>query len=92
MDSSSIKVQPAPWATKAETYWLALYLRSGVDSEAGVYAPLEASAPTIRDPVQAGKHVGGLGLIMIVRYTDTPVGMLLVPQYIVILIWSRFLR
>ena len=70
------QVRPAPWDTKAETYWLVLYLKSGVDKEDGVYAPLELSSPTTSDPQSAGKHCGGLGLIVIVRYLDTPCGLL----------------
>ena len=69
-----VKVRPAPWQMKAETYWLTLNLPAGFDSEKGVYAPLEASSKTTTDPELVGKHSGGLGLIMIVRYSDTPCG------------------
>jgi hypothetical protein len=69
-----VQIRPAPWDAKAEMYWLALHLKAGVDTDAGVYAPLEASSPTFSDPELAGKHRGGLGLIMIVRYSDIPCG------------------
>jgi hypothetical protein len=71
-----VQVRPGPWNVKAETYWLALYLGAGADNEEGVYAPLELSSLIISDAKIAGKHRGGLGLIMIVRYSDTPCGKL----------------
>lgn len=40
----------------------------------GVYAPLEASSPEFADPQLAGEFKGGLGMIMVVRYEDTPAG------------------
>jgi len=69
-----VQINPAPWYTKAETYWLAVKLGASSELPEGVYAPLEASAPATSDPEYAGKHRGGLGLIMIVRYSDTPCG------------------
>jgi hypothetical protein len=72
-----VQIRPAPWNAKAEMYWLALYLKAGVDTDEGVYAPLEASSPIFSDPEISGKHRGGLGLIMIVRYLETPCGELL---------------
>lgn len=69
-----VQIKPAPWDTKAEKYWLALNLGASGKFPQGVYAPLEASSPTTSDPEHAGKHRGGLGLIMIVRYSDTPCG------------------
>lgn len=75
MDTTApVEVHPGPWDTKAETYWLALNLKSDADREDGVYAPLELSSPATSDPAQVGKNHGGLGLIMIVRYADTPCG------------------
>jgi hypothetical protein len=69
-----VQVRPAPWHTEAEVYWLALYLKAGVNTDQGVYAPLEASSPATVDPEHVGKHSGGLSLIMILRYSDTPCG------------------
>jgi hypothetical protein len=75
MDSAApVRVHPGPWNAKAEAYWLAINVKAGVDTDEGVYAPLEASSPSTSDPANAGKHHGGLGLIMIVRYSDTPCG------------------
>jgi len=72
--TAPVQIKPAPWNTKAETYWLALNLGANDEIPQGVYAPLEASSPATSDPEHAGKHRGGLGLIMIVRYSDTPCG------------------
>ena len=69
-----VQIKPAPWDNKAETYWLALNLGASGEFPQGVYAPLEASSPAISDPELAGKHRGGLGLVMIVRHADTPCG------------------
>jgi hypothetical protein len=69
-----VQIRPPPWNAKADVYWLALYLKAGVDTDTGVYAPLEASSPLITDPDLAGKHRGGLSLIMIVRYFEAPCG------------------
>ena len=39
-----------------------------------VYAPLEAQSVSFSDPAKGGRFRGGLGMIQIVRYSDTPVG------------------
>lgn len=60
---------PAPWTCKCETYWLLLTLRSPLSP--AIYAPLEA----IHAPIASNNAFkGGLGMIQIVRYLDTPVG------------------
>lgn len=41
---------------------------------ADVYGPLEAQTASFSDPRKAGRFRGGLGMIQIVRYSDTPVG------------------
>ena len=61
----------APWTTKSECYWLFVTLKS---LPPGLYDPLEAgSDQCVGD--KAGAFKGGLGCIMIVRYSETPVGM-----------------
>ncbi len=69
-----VQIKPAPWDTKVEKYWLVLNLGASGEFPQGVYAPLEASSAATSDPEHAGKHRGGLGLIMIVRYLDSPCG------------------
>ncbi|OAG12102.1 uncharacterized protein CC84DRAFT_1134414 [Paraphaeosphaeria sporulosa] len=58
---------PAPWTLRAESYLLFLKLSSLPE---GLYDPLK-SAWTDES---LGSFTGGLGAIMIVRYTSTPVG------------------
>ena len=58
---------PAPWTLGAESYLLFLKL-GGLP--AGVYDALEAGW----EDEGLGRFEGGLGGVMIVRYTDTPVG------------------
>lgn len=65
-----VPVAPAPWTTKAECYWLFLTLKS---LPKGIYDPLEESSEDCAEG-KAGEFKGGLGCIMLVRYSDTPVG------------------
>ncbi|KAK4541140.1 hypothetical protein LTR36_008214 [Oleoguttula mirabilis] len=59
---------PPPWSTRNEAYWLLLTLRNPLP--AGIYDPLEASHPACT----TSGFKGGLGMVQIVRYTDTPCG------------------
>ena len=59
---------PPPWATRNEAYWLPLWLSNPLAS--GVYDQLEASS----SECTTSGFTGGLGMIQIVRYTDTPCG------------------
>lgn len=59
---------PPPWSTRNEAYWLLLWLSSPLPAD--IYDPLEAS----HTACTTTGFKGGLGMIQIVRYTDTPVG------------------
>lgn len=80
--SSTIKKAPAPWTCKAQIYALYFYSRSGGGGTADAQATLRAStvayAPLERNSFfaspEAGQLVGGIGSIMVIRYTETPVG------------------
>jgi hypothetical protein len=63
---------PAPWTTESECWLLTVFLGSKLPE--GVYDPLEASSSAFANSKEAGKFEGGLGMIMIVRYKETPVG------------------
>lgn len=69
MDSATHPVQraPAPWSLRAESYML--FLRLGALPE-GVYDALEEAW----GDEECGKWQGGLGAVVVVRYTGTPVG------------------
>jgi hypothetical protein len=58
----------APWTLKAESYLMFLRMK---ELPKGVYDGLEE----VWGGDEYGKFEGGLGAIMIVRYSDTPVGM-----------------
>lgn len=58
---------PAPWTLKAESYLLFVKLN---ELPEGVYDRLEGAW----ENEALGRFAGGLGAVMIVRYTDTPVG------------------
>ncbi|KAK5128559.1 hypothetical protein LTR85_003230 [Meristemomyces frigidus] len=68
---------PPPWSTRNEAYWLLLTLRNPLP--AGIYDPLEAS----HSACTTSGFTGGLGMIQIVRYKETPCGaydeLLLIP-------------
>jgi hypothetical protein len=57
----------APWHVKAESYNIFLRLK---DLPQGAYDPLEE----IGGGSEYGKFEGGLGAVVIVRYSETPVG------------------
>jgi hypothetical protein len=58
----------APWSMKAESYLLFLNMK---ELPKGVYDTLEE----VWENDDLGTFKGGLGAVMIVRYSDTPVGM-----------------
>ncbi|KAF2139914.1 uncharacterized protein K452DRAFT_58059 [Aplosporella prunicola CBS 121167] len=68
-----VPLSSAPWSTKCEAYWLVTWLPTEALPE-GLYDPLEASDPAFTSPERAGKFKGGLGMIQVVRYSETPVG------------------
>ncbi|KAI9705816.1 MAG: hypothetical protein M1836_005222 [Candelina mexicana] len=61
-----------PWKCKCEAYWLTFYASGPLPEDQ--YAPLEATSPAWTDPRKSGHFRGGLGMIQIVRYSETPVG------------------
>jgi hypothetical protein len=74
---------PAPWRLKGTVYTFLTYTSSKGAAELGsmkafIYSPLEAQSS-----FASGKFAGGIGMVQIIRYTDTPVGpydeMLLAP-------------
>lgn len=68
--SSPFPDAPAPWKNlKAEGFW---FLSNNQPTGPGTYDPLEASA-SFASP-DSGAFTGGLLTVMLVRYTDTPVG------------------
>lgn len=72
-NNGSFTQAPAPWTCKCEAYWMLFY--SGRDRlPDNVYGPLEAQSASFSNPEKAGRFRGGLGMIQIVRYSDTPVG------------------
>ncbi|KAK8045632.1 hypothetical protein PG993_005656 [Apiospora rasikravindrae] len=76
-----IELVPAPWALHGTVYSIASILPpSGLPVKA--YGPLERASPAY---TAAAEYVGLLGMIQIIRYTDSPVGpydeLLMVPGY-----------
>ncbi|KAI9714577.1 MAG: hypothetical protein M1812_006382 [Candelaria pacifica] len=72
LQDSLVALKPPPWTCKCEAYWLTFYARGPLPEHQ--YAPLEASSSSWIDPQKCGQFKGGLGMIQIVRYSETPVG------------------
>jgi hypothetical protein len=70
---ANITAAPPPWATKCDIYWLIFRTRAG-SLPADAYSPLEAASPLFSDPTRAGTFKGETGFVIIIRYTETPVG------------------
>ncbi|KAI9817142.1 MAG: hypothetical protein M1827_001254 [Pycnora praestabilis] len=74
---------PPPWTCKCEAYWLISYAAGPLPENA--YAPLEAASGPFSSSEQAGQFKGGLSMIQIVRYSETPVGsydeLLIIPGF-----------
>ncbi|KAK7942400.1 uncharacterized protein PG986_011513 [Apiospora aurea] len=76
-----IELVPAPWSLHGTVYSIASVLPPS-DLPVKAYGPLERSSSAY---VAAAEYVGLLGMIQIIRYTDSPVGpydeLLMVPGY-----------
>lgn len=76
-----IELVPAPWALHGTVYSIASVLPPS-ELPAKAYGPLERADPAYTG---AAEYVGLLGMIQIIRYTDSPVGpydeLLIVPGY-----------
>jgi hypothetical protein len=66
-ESHPVARAPAPWQLKAESYLLFLRMK---ELPKGVYDKLEETW----ESEELGTFQGGLGAVMIVRYSDTPAG------------------
>ncbi|KAI9805903.1 MAG: hypothetical protein M1825_000517 [Sarcosagium campestre] len=64
---------PPPWTCKCSSYWLPFYSTSPSLPE-NAYSPLEAAYPGFSAENEAGAFRGGLGMVQLVRYSDTPAG------------------
>lgn len=81
-DLDPIPAVPPPWTLKGDVYLFSFW-SSRAQARAGLpdmaYSPLEKKSSYGAD----GKPVGGLGMIQVIRYHDSPVGpydeMILVP-------------
>lgn len=72
--TDSIVEAPAPWVLKGSIYSFLTYATSKdalhlASDKSFLYAPLEEHS-SFAD----GKFLGGLGMVQVIRYTDSPVG------------------
>ncbi|KAI9783153.1 MAG: hypothetical protein M1835_003880 [Candelina submexicana] len=72
LQNPPVALAPPPWKCKCEAYWLIFYASGPLLEDQ--YAPLEATSPAWTDPQKSGHFRGGLGMIQVVRYLETPVG------------------
>lgn len=71
---SSIPSAPPPWTTKSTAYLLPFYHSPSQPLPSKAYSPLSAShAPFSKEP-ECGVFKGGLSLLHLLRYSETPVG------------------
>ncbi|RDA88717.1 hypothetical protein CP532_4065 [Ophiocordyceps camponoti-leonardi (nom. inval.)] len=80
-----IQLIPPPWHVTGDVYCLSFWSSSSAARNLPaehVFSPLEASDPNFANP-PGSRPAGGLGMIQIIRYHDSPVGpydeMLVVP-------------
>ncbi|KAL8829015.1 MAG: hypothetical protein Q9191_002257 [Dirinaria sp. TL-2023a] len=72
---SPFVLAPPPWSCKCTAYALPFFYSasSGLPADLA-YAPLEAASSTFSSQSEAGGYKGGLCMLQIIRYTETPVG------------------
>jgi hypothetical protein len=73
-DAHPVLRAKAPWALKAESYMMFLKMK---ELPKGMYDSLEETW----ESSEFGDFKGGLGAVMIVRYSDTPVGTLFLMNF-----------
>jgi len=71
-ENPPVALAPPPWTCKCEAYWLFTYSSGPLQENA--YSPLEAAHPPFSDPAKAGKFKGSLGMVQVLRYSETPAG------------------
>jgi hypothetical protein len=73
-ETPTIEVAPAPWTLKGTIYSFFLYSTSKdakllSSKKEFLFSPLEAASP-----FSDGEFVGGLGIVQLIRYSESPVG------------------
>ncbi|KAK1982020.1 hypothetical protein LZ30DRAFT_591432 [Colletotrichum cereale] len=78
--SAPIEPAPAPWTLKGTVYAIT-FVPPSTDLPTKAFAPLERQFASATE----GEFIGGLGMIQIIRYTESPVGpydeLLIVPGF-----------
>lgn len=73
MTTSALEIAPPPWTLKGTIYTFTTYTSSSsasvLSASPHLYSPLEASSD-----FSSGKFIGGLGVVQLIRYTESPVG------------------
>lgn len=72
--SSSIQSAPPPWTTKSTAFLLPFYHSPSQPLPSKAYTPLSASHAPFSEEPKCGVFKGGLGMLYLLRYTETPVG------------------
>lgn len=70
-----VKVVPPPWTLTGDVYCISFWTTAAAAAKGlpkHAYPPLEAASSFANDA--GSRHVGGLGMIQIIRYRDSPVG------------------
>lgn len=76
MTTTDIQPVPAPWKLKGVVYLFPFWTNKSdiaKANEAGItYSPLEANSAYAS--AESGQHIGGMSMIQIIRYRESPVG------------------
>lgn len=94
MAAPDIKPVPPPWTLRGTVYTFPFWTNMSQiaqANEAGItYSPLEANSEFANSAEAGAAHLGGLSMVQIIRYSESPVGpydeLILIPgshQYVV---------
>lgn len=87
MSTDEIKPVPAPWKLKGTVFLFPFWTNKDqiakADAAGITYSPLEAKGGYASH--EGNEHLGGLGMIQIIRYSESPVGpydeLILIPGF-----------
>ncbi|MCJ1354015.1 MAG: hypothetical protein MMC33_004002 [Icmadophila ericetorum] len=68
-EPQTIPIAPSPWTLKATIYLFSFYISSSQQLPLWAYSPLES-----KSSFASGKSCGGLSMVQIIRYLDSPAG------------------
>src|SRR5437868_5741768 len=73
-DTVQAEVAPPPWTLKSTTFMIPFWTSNATAKNlpAKTFSPLEAASPFASK--EFGEPVGGISMVQLIRYTESPVG------------------